>query len=141
MSAQSTIGSLPEIEANSAIAQYLDECGKGWSADAERRQTLVNDNGRPDIVVRESGRRAVVLETEYGRPAVGDAESRLGKRFVGEMHELTEVIAVGIAEDCEGDTRAEFLTRLKRNEPILTVQLVSTAGVWPDNPLASRPSI
>ncbi|MCY4474935.1 MAG: hypothetical protein OXC83_05810 [Chloroflexi bacterium] len=135
-----TIGILPEIEANSAIAQYLDECGKGWSANAERRQTLVDDNGRPDIVVREPGRRAVVLETEYGHPAVGDAESRLGKRFVGETYELTEVIAVGIDEDCESDTRAEFLERLKRDEAVLLVQLVSTIGVWPVDPLLSRPS-
>ena len=80
MTTRSTIGLLPEIEANSAIAQYLDECGKGWSANAERRQTLVHDNGRPDIVVSESGRRAVVLETEYGRPAVGDAESAVGEK-------------------------------------------------------------
>ena len=139
MTTRSTIGLLPEIEANSAIAQYLDECGKGWSANAERRQTLVGDNGRPDIVVSESGRRAVVLETEYGRPAVGDAEQRLGKRLLNETYDLTEVIAVGIDEDCEGDTRAEFLARLKRNEVVLSVQLVSTAGVWPDEPIVSRP--
>ena len=140
MSTQSTIGILPEIEANSAIAQYLDECGKGWSANAERRQTLVDDNGRPDIVVREPGRRAVVVETEYGRPAVGDAESRLGKKLIGETRELTEVIAVGIDEECESDTRAEFLARLKSDEAVLSVQLVSTTGVWPDDPLVSRPS-
>lgn len=140
MTTQSTIGSFPEIDANSAIAQYLDECGKGWSANAERRRTLVDDNGRPDIVVRESGRRAVVLETEYGRPAAGDAESRLGKKLIGEMRELTEVIAVGIDEDCEGDTRAEFLARLKCDEAVLSVQLVSTTRVWPDTPLVSRPS-
>ena len=139
MTAQTTIGILPEIEANSAIAQYLDECGKGWSANAERRQTLIDDNGRPDIVVREPGRRAVVLETEYGRPAVGDAEDRLGKKLRGETRELTEVIAVGIDEGCEGDTRAEFLSRLKRNEMMLTVQLVSTSGVWPREPMVSRP--
>ena len=140
MTTQSTIGNLPEIEANSAIAQYLDECGKGWSADAERTQTLIDDNGRPDIVVRESGRRAVVLETEYRRPAIGDAESRLGKRLIGETRELTEVIAVGIDKDCEGDTRAEFLARLRSDDAVLSVQLVSTTGEWPDNPLMSRPS-
>ena len=135
-----TIGSLPEIEANSAIAQYLDECGKGWSANAERRRTLVGDRGRPDIVVREPSRRAVVVETEYGSPAVDDAESRLGKKLIGETRELTEVIAVGIDGDCEEDTRAEFLARLNRNEAVLSVQLVSTTGVWPDDPLTSRPS-
>ena len=140
MTTQEFIGNLSEPDANSAIAQYLDECGKRWSANAERRQTLVGDSGRPDIVVRESGRRAVVLETEWDRPAVGDAEDRLDKRLLGETRELTEVIAVGIDEGCEGDTRSEFLARLKSDEAVLSVQLVSTTGVWPDEPLASRPS-
>lgn len=140
MTTQTTIGILPEIEANSAIAQYLDECGKSWSANAERRQTLVDDNGRPDIVVRESGRRAVVVETEFGHPAIRDAEDRLDKKLIGETRKLAEVIAVGIDKDCEEDTRAEFLARLKRDESVLSVQLVSTFGEWPDSPLMSRPS-
>ena len=91
-------------------------------------------------MVRQDGRRAVVVETEYGRPAVGDAESRLGEQLVGETRELTEVIAVGIDEDCKSDTRAEFLARLERDEPVLSVQLVSTAGLWPADPLVSRPA-
>ena len=134
------IGNLTEPEANSAIADYLNGVGVSWSANAERAQTLVNDDGRPDIVVRQNGRRAVVVETEYGRPAVGDAGSRLGKKLIGEARGLTEVVAVGIDENCKLDTRAEFLARLERDEVVLEVQLVSTTGVWPDDPLVSRPS-
>ena len=63
MATQSTFVSFPEIDANSAIAQNLDECGKGWSANAEFRQTLVSDNVRLDIVVRESGGITAVLDT------------------------------------------------------------------------------
>ncbi len=135
-----TIGNLTEPEANSAIADYLNGVSVSWSANAERAQTLVNDDGRPDIVVRQNGRRAVVVETEYGRPAVGDAGSRLGKKLIGEARGLTEVVAVGIDENCKLDTRAEFLARLERDEMVLEVQLVSTTGVWPDDPLVSRPS-
>lgn len=90
-------------------------------------------------MVREGGRRAVVVETEYGRPAVGDARSRLGKKLTGETRGFTEVIAVGIGEACKDDTRNEFLARLRRDEQILSVQLVSTTGVWPEEPLVSRP--
>ena len=140
MTTPPTIGNLTEPDANSAIADYLNNVGVGWSANAERSQTLVGSSGRPDIVVRQDGRRAVVVETEYGRPAVGDAESRLGEQLVGETRELTEVMAVGIDEDCKSDTRAEFLARLERDEPVLSVQLVSTAGLWPDDPLVSRPA-
>ncbi len=139
MMTQNFIGNLSEPDANSAIADYLNNVGVGWSANAERSQTLIEDNGRPDIVVRQNGRRAVVVETEYRRPAVGDAKSRLGKKLRGETRPFNEVIAVGIDEDSKMDTRAEFLARLERNEPLLTVQLVSESGVWPDEPLVSRP--
>ena len=139
MTTSPTIGNLTEPDANSAIADYLNGVGVGWSANAERTQTLVGDNGRPDIVVRQNGRRAVVVETEYGAPAVADAKCRLGKKLRGETRPLNEVIAVGIDEDSKTDTRAEFLARLERNEPLLTVQLVSESGVWPDEPLVSRP--
>ncbi len=134
-----TIGNLTEPEANSAIADYLNSIGRRWTVNAERSQTLVDDNGRPDIVVRESGRRSVVVETEYGRPAVGDATQRLQKTLRGETNALTEVIAVGIDENAKRFTRAELLNELGENAPLLTVQLVSTSGVWPDEPLVSRP--
>ncbi len=140
MTTQTMIGNFSEPDANSAIADYLNGVGVGWDANAERTQTLIGDNGRPDIVVRQNGRRAVVVETEYGRPAVGDARSRLGKKLVGETRELSEVIAVGIDESCKDDTRSEFLARLENDESMLSVQLVSTVGVWPDDPLVSRPS-
>ncbi len=140
MTTRQFIGNLSEPDANSAIADYLNQVGVGWSANAERSQTLIGDSGRPDIVVRQNGRRAVVVETEYGRPAVGDARSRLGKKLRAETRELTEVVAVGINESCKDDSRLDFLARLERNEAMLTVQLVSTTGVWPDKPLVSRPT-
>ena len=139
MTTRTTIGNLTEPDANSAIADYLNGVGVGWDANAERTQTLAGSGGRPDIVVRQDQRRSVVIETEYGHPAVGDAQSRLGEEILGETWNLAEVVAVGINEECKSLTRAEFLNRLKRNDPMLTVQLVSTAGVWPDEPMVSRP--
>ena len=139
MTTRTTIGNLTEPDANSAIADYLNGVGVGWDANAERSQTLAGSGGRPDIVVRQEERRSVVIETEYGRPAVGDAKSRLGERLASESWDLTEVVAVGIDEECKSLTRSEFLGRLERNDPVLSVQLVSTAGVWPDDPIMSRP--
>lgn len=140
MTTTATIGNLTEPDANSAIADYLNGIGIAWDANAERTQTLIGSSGRPDIVLRQNGRRAVVVETEYGSPAVGDARSRLGKKLIGETSQLTEVVALGVDEDCKNDTRAEFLARLKRDETILSVQLVSTTGVWPEKPMVARPS-
>ena len=136
----STIGNLSEPDANSAIADYLNGVGIPWNANAERSQTLIGSSGRPDIVIRQNGRRAVVVETEFGNPAVGDAQSRLGEKLIGETHPLTEVVAVGIDEECKNLTRAEFLAMLKRGGSVLSVQLVSTTGVWPQAPTIARPS-
>ena len=140
MTTSPTIGNLSEPDANSAIADYLNGVGIDWDANAERTQTLTGSGGRPDIVLRQRERRSVVIETEFGRPAVADAEARLGESLVSESHELAEAIAVGIVEECKSYSRAEFLTRLKRDEQLVSVQLVSPAGVWPEAPLASRPS-
>ena len=140
MTTSPTIGNLSEPDANSAIADYLNGVGIAWEANAERTQTLTGSGGRPDIVLRQRDRRSVVIETEFGRPAVADAEARLGERIVDESTDLAEVIAVGIDEECKSFSRAEFLARLKRDESLISVQLVSPAGVWPEEPLASRPS-
>ena len=56
---------------------------------------------RPGFVVRQFGRRAVDLETEYGRNAVRYAKSLLGEKLLGWRRELTEAIAVGINENCK----------------------------------------
>ena len=140
MNMLSTIGNLSEPDANSAIADYLNSIGIGWSANAERSQTLIGSGGRPDIVIRQNGRRAVVVETEFGNPAVSDAQSRLGEKLIGETHQLTEVVALGIDEECKNLTRAEFLAMLERGDSVLSVQLVSTTGVWPQVPMIARPS-
>ena len=138
---QSPIGNLHEQEANSVIAEWLDGAGRGWQADAERTGTIVGSNDRPDIVIRQGDRMPVIVECEYGRPAVGDAAKRLGRNLQAESRPFTEVIAVGIDDICKGDTRAKLRQRLDNNEGIFTIQLVTESnGVWPGAPLAATPA-
>ena len=137
-------GGLREQNANTVIAQWLNDTGRNWIAEAERIGVIEGSSARPDILVREGDRMPVIVECEFGNPAIADAESRLGVKLVGEYRPFTEVIAVGIAERCERDSEAQFRQRLDANEPIFTIRLVSRNGsaakIWPDQPLPATPT-
>ena len=143
---QTPIGNLHEQEANSVIAEWLNDAGRGWQADAERTGVLVGSNDRPDIIIHDGFRMPVIIECEWGRPAVRDASKRLGHRLQSEVRPFTEVIAVGIDNLCRGDNRAGFQQRLDRNEGIFTIQLLTDPlatdknSVWPANPLPATPA-
>ena len=143
---QGPIGNLHEQEANSVIAEWLTAAGHGWRADAERTGALVGSNERPDIIIRQDDRMPVIIECEWGRPAVRDATRRLGHRLRNEDRPFTEVIAVGIDNICHADTRAGLRRRLDENERIFTIQLVTDPfvtdknSVWPSAPLSTTPS-
>ena len=138
---QFPIGGFHEHDANTVIAAWLDDSGRDWHASAERTHTLIGSNARPDIIIRQGDRMPVIVECEFGTPAVRDATSRLGKTLLGETRPFTEVIAVGISETCQDDTPPGFRQRLDANEQVLTVQLVTdAAGVWPSAPLPATPA-
>ena len=145
---QTPIGNLHEQEANSVIAEWLNYAGRGWQADAERTGALIGSNDRPDIIIYDGFRMPVIVECEWGRPAVTDARRRLGRRLQSQTRPFTEVIAVGIDEICRGDNRERLRRRLDRNDQIFTIQLVTERdspvterdGVWPDNPLPATPA-
>ena len=139
------IGRLHEHTANTAISDWLKEIGHTWRPDAERNRTLIGSTGRPDIVIRQGNRTPVVIETEFGSPAVGDAAKRLGATLRGQTEPIGQVIALGIDERCQQDDRERLLQRLDDNEPIFTLQIVrgeqeAEAKIWPaEQPLVSTP--
>lgn len=141
---QGPIGGFHEHDANSAIAEWLNTAGRNWQASAERTGTLIGSNDRPDIIILQGDRMPVIVECEYGRPAVGDAIRSLNHTLHGETRPFTEVVAVGIIEDCKGDDRTGFRQRLENNEPIFTVQLVTREKdvnrIWPRAPLPATPA-
>ena len=143
--ANDEIGQLHEHTANTAISDWLKEIGHMWRPDAERNRTLIGSTGRPDIVIRQRNRNPVVIETEFGAPAVGDAIDRLGHTLRGRTEPISQVIALGIDEQCQQDDRETLLQRLDDNEQIFLVQIVrgereTEAEIWPlERPLVATP--
>ncbi len=138
------IGGLHEHTANTVIADWLKSVGREWQPNAERKQVFIGNTGRADIVIRQRNREPVVIETEFGSPAVGDARGRLGLRLRGHTQPIREVIAVGIDEECEHDETSALKDRLERNQPIFEVQIVKgesrqNATIWPSKPLRATP--
>lgn len=144
MTTQNVHGKMREEAANLAVARWLDSTRPEWNASGERQGVIKGTTERPDIVVWQTDRTAVVLELEWGNPATGDAKKRLGKNLIGQSRPITEAIAVGISEECERDTEERLRQRLEADEEIFTVQLVSAVRgyvkVWPERPVSAKPT-
>ena len=138
------VGGLHEHTANAVIADWLRSVGRDWRPSAERKRLFIGSAKRADIVIRQHNREPVVIETEFGSPAVGDAAGRLGLRLHGHTQPIHEVIAVGIDERCEYDETLMLKERLERNELIFSAQIVKgeneqDAKIWPSRPLRTTP--
>ncbi len=140
----SLLGDFHEQDANNAIAEWLD--GRGaWEAQAERVGVMRGNQQRPDIILQQQGRTPVIIENEYGAPAIGDAKSRLGNTLTADNRPFTEIIALGTDEDVKRATRQSLIKMMDANAGIFTVQFVSgndpaDARVWPANPLSATPA-
>ena len=140
----SMLGDLHEQTANEAIANWLGTRGD-WSAAGERVGVMQGGTARPDIVLAQGDRMPVIIENEFGSPAVDDAKSRLGKTLVSENRPFTEIIAVGLDERCRRGNSESLTGLLNANAKIFSVQLVSgmsaaSARVWPSAPLPATPA-
>ena len=68
----------------------------------------------------------VIVEVEFGLPALTDAKSRLGKNLNSDPRKFTEVIALGLDEQFRNKRAGDITSALNANEQIFTVQFVST---------------
>ena len=138
------LGGLHEQTANEAIADWLGTRGD-WTAAGERVGAMRGSGARPDVVLMQGDRMPVIIENEYGSPAVDDAKSRLGAALVNDPRPFTEAIAVGLDERCRAGSRESLTDLLNANAKIFSVQLVSgttaeNARVWPAAPLSATPA-
>ena len=57
-----TGGGIHEQNANTVIAQWLNDAGHDWVEEAEHTGVIEDSNTRPDIVIRQGGRMPVIVE-------------------------------------------------------------------------------
>ena len=95
-------GLMHEQTFNEALALALRSRRKAWRDDetlviSERQQVFDDDRrARPDILVRSADFYPIVIEVEFGDPAIADARGRLGRRAAGIPGLVRSAIAVGV---------------------------------------------
>ena len=113
----------------------------------------------PDIVVRMPYGLKMIIETEYGKPAIDDAKQRLGYEFEEYSLPVKNVIALGIpkmlgnlpaagdvedvldassGEISDPNSSAEVKTMLETGEILFPMQVVT--GTSPEAPVQITPS-
>ena len=139
------LGRMTEPRANGIIRDELRKAfpSLGHNFTTERTSTISNQSGKhPDIIIQKDFRAPVVIECEFGRPAVKDAQARIGqivrkqysRSAFATDYPITEAIAVGIDSSVITGSDEVFGSRLASGEAILLIQIVREGYIWPPKP-------
>ena len=99
----------------------------GYNVWPEVHGQALSGGTSPDIVVRMPYNMRLIVETEYGAPAVDDAKRRLGYLFGDDARDVKNVIALGIPYEL-GDPNMRHLDRdaaLMSKSPQFSLQVVT----------------
>ncbi len=126
--------SIDEKALNGFIAQAMEKMAPPhYEVGPEIHGQATLDNTTPDIVVRMPYDLRMIVETEYGAPAVGDAISRLGYDFADHTRDVKNVIALGIPSRLgERMRHVDREAELMSDSPQFLMQVVT--GRSPDDP-------
>ena len=82
---------------NAFIAQAMEELApNGYEVHPEVHGQAIQGSTSPDLVVEMPYGLKMIIETEYGKPAINDAKKRLGYKFRNYPLDVKNVIALGI---------------------------------------------
>ena len=128
-------GLMHEQTFNEALANALRTRRRAWREDerfiiAERQQVFDDARReRPDILVTPPDIYPVVIEVEFGEPAVGDARSRLGRLVTGTPFPVRSAIAVGAPLEIRGWSNDQLRERLAQPEGLELRYAILSANI------------
>ena len=128
-------GRMYEQTFNEALADALRSRRKAWRDDeyaviAERYGVFDDgDNLRPDILVRSEDTYPVVVEVEFGNPAVGDALDRLGNQVTGMTELVRSAIAVGVPAEVRRWSNSVLKARLSSHDGLKLHYVIFSAKI------------
>ena len=121
---------------NAYIAEALEaQAPPGCRVSAEQTGAARLGNTSPDFIVSMPYGLRVIIESEYGAPAVKDAVARLGYEFNDYQLPMKSVIALGIPREMGEMGHAERRAALASDEPRFSMRVVT--GKSPDDPAMS----
>ena len=124
---------LDEKAMNAFMAQMLQEHAPlDFRVQAEQHGWARRGGTSPDIVVNMPYGLRIILETEYGSPAIVDAKKRLGYEFNDYVLPIRNVLAIGIPPTLGEMEITEILATLKSEDTQFLMQVVT--GKSEDDP-------
>ena len=117
---------MDEKAINYAIAQALErQAPPGYAVLVEQHGQARLGHTSPDLVVQMPYGLRTIIETEYGAPAIGDAQTRLGYEFIDHALPMKSVLAVGIPRPLGDLGFAELDRELMSDNPQFLMQVVT----------------
>ena len=117
---------MDEKALNGFIAQALErQAPRGYSVLVEQHGQARLDHTSPDIIVQMPYGLRTIVETEYGAPALGDAQTRLGYEFIDHALPMKSVLAVGIPRRLGDLGFADLDRELMSDKPQFLMQIVT----------------
>ena len=115
---------------NGFIAKAMERVAPpGYLIEPEQHGKALEGHSSPDIIIHMPYQLRIIVETEYGNPALSDAIDRLGYEFKDSSAlPLRNVIAVGIPDYLGDLPVSEIDEVLDSNEPRFLMQVVSGSG-------------
>ena len=118
---------------NAYIAEAMEaQAPPGYRVDAEQTGAARRGSASPDIIVAMPYGLRVIIESEYGAPAVADAAERLGFEFSDHQLPMKSVLALGIPRELGAMGHAERRAALADDAPRFLMRVVT--GKSPDDP-------
>ena len=128
-------GQMQEMTFNAALAEALRQRRRLWrehpdSIIAERSRMLIGEERRrPDIVVMPPDIYPVIIEVEFGDPAIADARRRLGREVAGTPDRVRSAIAIGAPAEAQRWSDAELHRRLAQPDAVTLKLALLSANV------------
>ena len=132
------IGEMREDTFNTYLAPALRARRKAWRDDensilAEQLKTFDDaKRERPDILVNPPDFYPVVIEVEFGSPAIADARKRLGRQVSGTALPVRSAIAVGVPPEVKKWSTDKLTEELSQPHSLVLRFVVLSANVQGD---------
>lgn len=133
-----SVGEMREDTFNTYLAPALRARRKAWRDDeysvlAEQLRTFDDaKRERPDILVNPADFYPVVIEVEFGGPAIADARKRIGRQVTGTALPVRSAIAVGVPPEVKQWSTDRLSEALCRPGGLILRYVILSANVQGD---------
>ena len=121
---------------NTALGEVLQDCRQGWSIRSEHVGRVLDEGGRPDILIEKPDGWPIVIEAKVGnnRQAEIEAKSRLGNRLVSsgaKIHAAVALVYPEVLRTFQAAALRKELTKIAFKYALFTIERDGSTSRFP----------